>query len=166
MSFIMLTNGLPVYFWPNLYGMFFSKSFGYALRGILYVALMQDEQRKVQIGEIAKKLSVPKHFLGKIMQELVKAGLLQSTKGPYGGFYLTKDTLSTPLLRLAEITGDINQFDFCVLQLRTCNGINPCPLHDQAEAIKEKLQNMFTHTTIADLMNDDKNMFIKSLATI
>ena len=165
MSFIISSKWLPRYFWENLIGMFFSKTFGYALRGILYVSLMQDEQRKVQIDEIAKKLSVPKHFLGKIMKELVKAGLLQSTKGPYGGFYLTEKTLTTPLLRLAEITGDVNQFDFCVLQLRTCNDINPCPLHDQADTIKEKLQNLFTKTTIADLMNEDKNRFIKSLAT-
>jgi DNA-binding IscR family transcriptional regulator len=55
--------------------MFLSKSFGYALRGILYIAVMQDEERKVQIEEIATKLSVPKHFLGKIMQQVVKAGL-------------------------------------------------------------------------------------------
>ena len=43
--------------------MFLSKFFGYALRGILYVALMQDEKRKVQIDEIANKLSVPRHSL-------------------------------------------------------------------------------------------------------
>jgi Predicted transcriptional regulator len=60
--------------------MFLSKSFGYALRGILYIAVMQDEERKVQIEEIATKLSVPKHFLGKIMQQIVKAGLLKSQK--------------------------------------------------------------------------------------
>lgn len=166
MSFIIPANGLPGYFWPNQYGMFFSKSFGYALRGILYVALMQDEQRKVQIGEIAKKLSVPKHFLGKIMQEMVKAGLLQSTKGPYGGFLLTGKTLSTSLIKLAEITGDVNQFNICVLQLRTCNGINPCPLHDEVDAIKENLQKLFTQTTIADLLKEEKNESIKSLATI
>ena len=98
--------------------MFFSKSFGYALRGILYVALMQDEHRKVQIGEIAKKLSVPKHFLGKIMQEMVKAGLLQSTKGPYGGFYLSGKTMAAPLIRLVEVTDGMKQFDICALQLR------------------------------------------------
>ena len=78
--------------------MFLSKSFGYALRGILYVALMQDEKRKVQIDEIANKLSVPRHFLGKIMQQVVKAGLLQSTKGPHGGFYLAENTLSSSLI--------------------------------------------------------------------
>ena len=60
--------------------MFLSKSFGYALRGILYIAVMQDEHRKVQIDEIATKLSVPKHFLGKILQQIVKADLLKLQK--------------------------------------------------------------------------------------
>ena len=146
--------------------MFFSKSFGYALRGILYVALMQDEQRKVQIDEIAVKLSIPKHFLGKIMMELVKTGLLHSTKGPYGGFDLTEKTLATPLIKLAEITGDVNQFNICVLQMRSCNGVNPCPLHKDVEVIKDNLHNLFTQTTIADLLTEDKKDFIKSIATI
>jgi Rrf2 family protein len=146
--------------------MFFSKSFGYALRGILYVALMQYEQRKVKIDEIADKLSVPKHFLGKIMQELVKEHLLQSTKGPYGGFGITDKTLSTPLMKVVEITGGAEQFNLCVLQLRNCNGINPCPLHYEVDGIKEKLRKLFTHTTIEDLMKEDKKEFIKSLATI
>ncbi len=146
--------------------MFFSKSFGYALRGILYVALMQDEQRKVQIDEIAKKLSVPKHFLGKIMQELVKAGLLQSTKGPYGGFELSDKTMSAPLMKLIEITGDVNQFNVCVLQMRVCNAVNPCPLHKDMEGVNEKLKTLFTQTTIADLMKEDKSVFIRSLAVI
>jgi Rrf2 family iron-sulfur cluster assembly transcriptional regulator len=145
--------------------MFFSKSFGYALRGILYIALMQDEQRRIQIDEISQKLSVPRHFLGKIMQGVVKAGLLQSTKGPYGGFSLSETTLSTPLVKLVEITDGMEQFNICVLQLRTCNGINPCPLHEEVEDIKNRLLKVFNQTTISDLLNDNKKVFIKSLAT-
>src|SRR6187397_3261713 len=100
--------------------MFISKSFGYALRGVLYIALMHDENRKVQVGEIATQLSVPKHFLGKIMQQMVKAGLLKSTKGPYGGFSLTGKTLDTPLIKLVEITDGTEQFSMCVLNLKYC----------------------------------------------
>jgi Rrf2 family protein len=143
---------------------FLSKSFGYALRGILYVALMQEEKRKVQAEEIASKLSVPRHFLGKIMQQLVKAGLLQSTKGPYGGFYLAQHTLSTPLIKLVEITDGIEQFNLCVLQLRECNRINPCPLHNEMDIIKTKLKQVLTETTFEDLLSEDKKIFIDSLS--
>jgi Rrf2 family transcriptional regulator, iron-sulfur cluster assembly transcription factor len=145
--------------------MILSKSFGYALRGILYVANMQDEKRKVQIDEIAGNLSVPKHFLGKIMQQTVKAGLLRSTKGPYGGFALADETLTTPLIKLVEITDGTEQFRICVLKLKYCDGTNPCPLHYEMEEIKGKFLSVFRETTIGDLLKENKTDFIKSLST-
>jgi Rrf2 family iron-sulfur cluster assembly transcriptional regulator len=145
--------------------MFLSKSFGYALRGVLYVAKMHDEQRKVQIDEIAGKLSVPKHFLGKIMQQTVKAGLLRSTKGPYGGFYLASETLATSLIKLVEITDGMDQFRICVLKLKYCDRTNPCPLHGEMEELKNKFLNIFESITIGELLKDNKSDFIKSLST-
>ena len=146
--------------------MFLSKSFGYALRGILYIAVMQDEERKVQIEEIATKLSVPKHFLGKIMQQVVKAGLLRSTKGPYGGFYLAAETLNTPVITLVEITDGMEQFSMCVLKLKYCTGINPCPLHYEMEEAKKNFLNVFNKNTFGDLLKDSKSDLLKSLAVI
>ena len=145
--------------------MLFSKSFGYALRGILYIAKMQDAQRKIQIDEIAGNLAVPKHFLGKIMKQTAKKGLLKSTRGPYGGFSLAKKTLTTPLMRLVEITDGMDQFDVCVLKLKYCDSANPCPLHHEIEEIREKFLAVFRETRIGDLIKDNKNDFIKSLST-
>ena len=144
--------------------MFLSKSFGYALRGILYIAVMQDEHRKVQIEEIATKLAVPKHFLGKIMQQIVKAGLLKSTKGPYGGFSLAAETMKTPVIRLVEITDGMEQFSMCVLNFKFCNGLNPCPLHHEMEEVKKNYLNVFSKNTFEDLLNDSKSDILKSLA--
>lgn len=142
-----------------------SKSFGYALRGILYIASMQEEKRKIQVVEIADQLSVPKHFLGKILQEIVKAGLLHSRKGPYGGFYLSRKTLAAPLVSLVAITDGMKQFDTCVLQLRNCDDGNPCPLHIEMDLVKKGFMRVLKETTIADLLKDDKKIFINSLAT-
>jgi Rrf2 family protein len=107
---------------------------------------------------------VPKHFLGKIMQQIVRKGLLRSTKGPYGGFSLANDTLNTPLIKLVEITDGMEQFKMCVLKLKYCNGINPCPLHNEMEQMRENFLRVFTNTTIGDLVRDSKSDFIKSLA--
>lgn len=144
--------------------MILSKSFGYALRGILYIAKLQEENRKIQIDEIANNLSVPKHFLGKIMQQIVKEGLLRSTKGPYGGFSLTGDTLDTPLIKLLEVTDGMDQFKMCVLKLKYCTGINPCPLHHEMEQLREKFLSVFNETTIGNLVRESNSDFIKSLA--
>jgi Rrf2 family iron-sulfur cluster assembly transcriptional regulator len=143
--------------------MILSKSFGYALRGILYIAAMQDENRKVQIEEIATKLSVPKHFLGKIMQQVVKAGLLKSTKGPFGGFSLTAETLNTSVIRLVEITDGMEQFSMCVLNLKYCNGLTPCPFHYEMEDAKKSYLNVFIKNTFGNLLQDGKGELLKSL---
>lgn len=146
---------------------FFSKSFGYALRAILYTALVAGEGRqRIQIDEMAKELGIPKHFLGKVMKKVVKHGILNSTKGPYGGFSLNGKTLSTPLFDLVKITNEDAQFNNCVLRLKKCNASQPCPLHHKMETYKADLHRLFTSTTFGDLLNADQPDFIKGIATI
>ena len=143
--------------------MFLSKSFGYALRGVLYIALVDKEGRKVQLDEIAEKLSVPRHFLAKIMKMMVKEGILSSTKGPYGGFYLNEVTLKTKLIQLVKITDGVEQFNICVLSLRKCNSKNPCPLHFQ---MRDGMLAEFSAKKLGDLLDEKNPDFIKTISTI
>jgi Rrf2 family transcriptional regulator, iron-sulfur cluster assembly transcription factor len=146
--------------------MIFSKSFGYALRGTLYVAMMNDERRKIRIDEMANRLSVPRHFMGKIMNKVAKKGILNSTKGPNGGFALNGNTLNTSLLTLVEAMDGLEQFDECVLRLRKCDALHPCPLHAHVRAYKNDLVKIFEQTNINSLLKEDKPDFIKSISTI
>jgi Rrf2 family iron-sulfur cluster assembly transcriptional regulator len=146
--------------------MIFSKSFGYALRGVLYVSMMSDENRKIRIDEMAGRLAVPRHFLGKIMNKVVKKGILNSIKGPNGGFSLNAKTLDTSLLTLIEAMDGLEQFDSCVLRLRKCNPEHPCPLHYQMESYKKDSLKLFSDTTIGSLLKQDKPDFIKSIAAV
>ena len=146
--------------------MLFSKSFGYALRGVLYVAMLNDSKPKVQLDEIARRLSVPRYFLGKVMKGLVKGEVLKSMKGPYGGFYIHEKTMETTLFKLAEITGDTEVFGSCVLRFRKCNSKSPCPLHNQVELLRNEWQHILASTTLGDLLKKDQPDFIKSIAVI
>jgi Rrf2 family protein len=146
--------------------MILSKSFGYAIRAVLYVALMNDEKQRVQVDEIAQNISVPKHFLGKIMNRLVKEGLLNSTKGPYGGFSINSETLSSPLSRLVGITDGMAQFNTCLLRMDKCNPNQPCPLHNRIDPNRAELMRILTDTTVEDLLNIDKKNLIKSITTV
>lgn len=145
--------------------MFFSKSFGYALRGVLYVAMHSEETRRVQADEISRRLAVPKHFLAKIMNRVVKEGILDSTKGPFGGFSVNEETLSSPLIRLLRITDGMEQFNTCVLRLRKCNKTKPCPVHFLMEQSRDDLLKNFSQTTVADLLKQDNRILIESIAT-
>lgn len=146
--------------------MILSKSFGYALRGVLYVAMKNDNKKKVQLDEMAEKLAVPRHFLAKIMKKLVKEGILTSVRGPYGGFYINDSTLQTKIIELAELSGDAVWFDSCVLRLRKCSAKNPCPMHNQVEAVREKWLEILNTTTVGNLLQKDQPDFIKNIAVI
>lgn len=146
--------------------MFFSKSFGYALRGVLYISIEGKEGRKIQIDEIADQLSVPRHFLAKIMKAVVKVGILNSTKGPYGGFSINKKTLDAKLIQLVELTDGRELFNNCILGLKNCNSRNPCPLHDEIGLMRSQLLVKFAKTSIGDLIDEENSNFIKSLAII
>jgi Rrf2 family iron-sulfur cluster assembly transcriptional regulator len=145
--------------------MIFSKSLGYALRGILYVAVMQDEKRYVQVEEIASSLAVPRHFMGKILKKLAKEKVLLSIKGPSGGFTLNEHTSQMPLMDLIVIIDGIDLFSSCALRVKECSSANPCPMHFQMEGVKNRLKSILSDTTIGDLLEKDKEEFIRSIST-
>jgi Rrf2 family iron-sulfur cluster assembly transcriptional regulator len=145
--------------------MIFSKSFGYAVRGVLYIALMQDEKHFVQVEEIAEKLAVPRHFMGKILKKLAKEKVLLSIKGPSGGFTLNEQTLKMPLMDIVMITDGPQLFNSCVMRVKECNSANPCPMHFHMEHVKVKLKAILSETAIGDLLDTNKLEFIKSIST-
>lgn len=158
---------VKIYLLPeqNRHIMIFSKSFGYAIRGVLYIAMMRDEKHYVQVEEIASKLSVPRHFMGKILKRLAKEKVLLSIKGPSGGFTLGENTLEMPLIDLITLTDGIEMFNSCVLRVKECNAANPCPMHFQMEKVKSELKSILSDTTIGALLSEDKPEFLRSLST-
>jgi Rrf2 family transcriptional regulator, iron-sulfur cluster assembly transcription factor len=145
--------------------MIFSKSFGYAVRGVLYIVWMQNTKQYVQAEEIAEKLCVPRHFVSKILKKLVKAGVLSSSKGKTGGFTVNEATTGFILLRLFEITDGLDTFHKCSLRLQECHAAHPCPLHQQMNDIKQSLKMTLSVTSIGDLIKENNDDFIKSIAT-
>ncbi|MBI1782425.1 MAG: Rrf2 family transcriptional regulator [Sphingobacteriales bacterium] len=143
--------------------MVFSKSFGYALRSILYVVMINENQSRVQIQEVADNLQIPKHFLGKIMKMLAKEKIIDSVKGPFGGFSVNDGTTSIPLIRLMELTDGLEQFQECSLRLRKCNADKPCPMHHRIAQNRNELIAMFSSTTVGDLIKSDDKDFIYSI---
>jgi Rrf2 family protein len=145
--------------------MVFSKSFGYAIRGVLYIAIMQGEKRFVQAEEISQELTVPRHFMSKILKSLVKDRIIASVKGPMGGFTVSENTFHTPLMTIFKKTEGLETFKTCVLCLTECNSEHPCPLHTSIEDIRRRLNFVLVNTTIGHLLKEDKADFIKSIST-
>ena len=146
--------------------MFFSKSFGYALRSVLYVASTAENQGKIPLEKIAEGLNVPRHFLGKVMKRLVKEGILSSQKGPNGGFFINDRTLQVPLIQFIHLTGEDDHFRSCVLRLRNCDASRPCPMHSRAEKLRDQWEEVFSNTHVGDLLNKDQPDYLESISIL
>ncbi|MCS7229792.1 MAG: Rrf2 family transcriptional regulator [Candidatus Kryptonium sp.] len=79
-----------------------SKTAEYGMRAVLYIALNQSDNKKdkkrISTKDIAKDLKVPYHFLAKVIQKLVKAGIIHSKRGKNGGFFLKKSPEKVKLI--------------------------------------------------------------------
>lgn len=128
----------------------------YAIRALIYLELFSSPQKKLGIKHIAQKLDISSPFLGKILQVLVREQLLDSSKGPNGGFYLKRPAIDITLMDVVEIIDGKDTFDTCVIRTTRCDYENPCSIHDKVGPLMEELKKRFSTETIADLVSEFK----------
>ena len=142
----------------------FSKSCEYGIKALIYIANHSIKDTRVNIPNVADAIGSPTAFTAKILQRLVRGGIVISKKGPKGGFAITKKKI--PLITLKEIVtimdGD-NVYNGCGLGLKKCNDDKPCPLHKNFNPVRDKLTIMLEKTTLKDLSDqlDDEHIFLK-----
>jgi len=128
----------------------------YAIRAILYLAVKSDESTKIGVKKIAEELETPQPFLAKLLQQLNKGNLVSSTKGPKGGFYLSKSDRENTVWDIVKNIDGTTKFDDCFLGLSKCSDENPCPVHFLVSPFKEKLLNNFRDKTISQYVYEIK----------
>jgi len=132
----------------------------YAIRGVIYIALNNEEDKKIGIRKISEELNIPTPFLGKILQMLSKNKLLSSTKGPNGGFSLAKPASEINLLQIIEIIDGLDLFNDCLIGLRSCSANAhtdvQCPIHSKYAPISKQIYDLFESETIEELANQIK----------
>lgn len=87
---------------------------------------------------------IPRHFLSKILQILVRKKLLISTKGPSGGYKLAKKASEISLYDIIEAIDGPEIFEKCGTLNRTCNKENPCILHEHFRTNMENIKQLYT----------------------
>ena len=147
----------------------FSKSTEYALRAVIYIAREGTKDNKLGIAEIADSIDSPRSFTAKILQLLTADNkIISSVRGPHGGFYISEKAKKLPVRSILKAMGDDEMLGQCVLGLKKCSDVKPCPMHMQYKVIKEQLINLFENKTIADLAGEmaDGNSFINNRRSI
>ena len=96
--------------------MLYSKPCEYAIRALTHVALTP-KNSEVRGAEIARLEHLPGPVLAKILQELVRKGLLRSRRGPGGGFRLARRAELITLRDVVAAVDGLDQFLECAVGL-------------------------------------------------
>jgi len=126
--------------------MIYSKECEYAIRALTYLSL--HPERRCLSREIAEDESLPGFFLSKILQTLARARLLNSVKGPNGGFQLAKSPDEITLFEIRQILDGNDDLEACAVGLGECHGLTPCPLHESFKPIRDQIKDYLHHTTL------------------
>lgn len=132
-----------------------SKTCEYALRAMIYIAQQSRDGSMINIKEIAGKINSPELFIGKILQSLSKQGFLQSSKGRYGGFYISDDEAKHSLADIITAIDGNKMFEGCGLGLAFCSEANPCPIHNTYKEARDQLYEIYGKTTLSQFRTEN-----------
>lgn len=136
----------------------FSKACEYAIRSTVFIAVSSLKGMRVGAKEIAKEIDAPEAFIAKILQKLVKSGLIESLKGAGGGFEIPIQQLThIKLCEVVDVIDGDSIYKGCGLGLAQCSETHPCPVHFKFKAIRNELKQMLETTTLKELANGTKS---------
>ncbi len=131
----------------------FSKTCEYAMRAMIFIAQKTRDGSRIGVKPIAAGIDSPEHFIAKILQDLSRKGLLQSVKGPNGGFYVDVDALQYSLADIVKVVDGDSFFTRCGLGLKRCSESQPCPLHDEFKKIRSETLSMLENARLETLID-------------
>lgn len=128
-----------------------SKTCEYALRAVIHIA-REAEDAPLRASEMAWQMDVPANYLSKTLNQLARAGVLISGRGPRGGFRLARPPAEITLAEIvAPLDGGLLERS-CLLGRPECTEDGACALHERWSAVREPLRCFFRDTTLTDVL--------------
>jgi Rrf2 family protein len=127
------------------------------------VLLAAAEEKVMPASSMAQSLKVSQAHLAKVMQRLARAGLVKSSRGPAGGFTLTRPKDKINLLEIYEIMEGAQKENRCLLSSEVCPG-SACVLGRALHDINLKVLELLADHTLADLLDSPLGQNAKNQA--
>jgi Rrf2 family protein len=103
-------------------------------------------------SHIASQLKVSENHLAKVLQRLVKVGMVSSVRGPKGGFSLSKDIGDITLLDVYEAIDGPLEMDNCLLKRPICGGGKNCVLGSLLSSVNRDVRKQLSGTKLSELV--------------
>jgi len=132
----------------------------YGLKALVYLAALKPGSTAHAV-DIARKSNISKKFLDSILSELRKAGIVESKKGPGGGYNLARSpraikagfvirTLDGPLAPIA--CASRTAYKPC----RDCRSVRNCEVRRTMTLVRDATANILDRLSIADMIKKRK----------
>src|SRR6478672_1241204 len=128
-----------------------------AIKSVIYLASKSELGEKAGIKEIAEHIDASEHTVGKILQTLARQGLINSVKGPNGGFFVSKVQQNQSISNIVETIEGKQVFKECGLGLSKCSALHPCPIHNEYKAARDMIEKLFREKKVKDLRDPVTN---------
>lgn len=123
----------------------------YAIRAVLFMA-MQPPGTTVLKKDICREQDITPAFLTKILQPLIKSGIVGSQRGVRGGFFLNKDADTITLLDVIKAEEGPIHLNLCLEEAGTCDRDTCCPVNRVWQEARAGLVETLDRYTFADLV--------------
>ena len=125
----------------------------YALRASLALARLQNEKSPITINQLSEEGKISSVFLEQIFFKLRKAGIVNSVRGPGGGFQFAKTPDKITLLEILEAAGEELDVTECDKNAKACDITGKrCPSHSVWEDVNTILKDYFSKITLAKVL--------------
>ena len=122
------------------------------MRAVL--ALAGGDGTPMTTKQISTTMKVPQSYLSKVLQSLVRGGLVYSTRGLNGGFVLARGADEMTMLDIMNAVSPIKRIVSCPLDLDS-HSSSLCPLHGRLDKAMAHVQDAFAGTTLAELLSEE-----------
>jgi Rrf2 family protein len=134
--------------------MLITRETDYAVRTVLYLA--RDRDRTANVTEVAHAMRIPKSFLAKVLQRLVRHHILASMRGVNGGFRLARKPSEISLLDIMEAIQGPAGINVCAVDSRQCSLSATCSVHPVWVELRQEFEKKLKKQTIDKLAGNDK----------
>ena len=128
-----------------------------AIKAVIYLASKYESGEKTGIKGIAEFIEASEHTVGKMLQALVKEGVINSAKGPNGGFHMTAKQKNQPIINIVEAIDGKEVFTQCGLGLSKCSATHPCPIHNDYKEVRDLFEKLCRNKKMTDLCEPVNN---------
>ncbi len=133
--------------------MIITRATEYSVRAVLHLAACYPAA-VVSKQEICAAEGITPAFLTKILQPLIRSGLVRSKRGVAGGFALARNPAQVTLLDVMKAVDEPLTLNLCLLEGHPCERECTCPVHDLWTEARERLEEIFGRRSLAELAGE------------